>query len=121
MGVGVHSIRRARGDVLDEAQAERAAAILVALEFADGGVGSLSIVESDNTGTAGSSAGLVLDLGLLNLADRREKLDQIIVAGRPGKLQRVSPREHAEFCDKGDLRCEHRWSQISHCRRWHSQ
>lgn len=96
MGVGIHSVCRARCDVFHEAQAKWAATVLVALELADSGVGSFSIVESDNTGTTGSSTWLVLNLGLLNLSDSREELDQIIVTGRPGKLQRVSPREHAK-------------------------
>ena len=115
MGVGIHSVCRARCDVFHEAQAKWAATVLVALELADGGVSGFSVVESDNTGTTRSSTRFVLDLGLLNLADSREEFDQIVVAGRPWELQRVSPGEHAEFRDGGDLHFSRRWSQTSHC------
>lgn len=90
MGISIHSICSARCKILDEAQAERATAVLVALELANSCVGSLGVVESDDSGTTGPATWLVLDLGLLDLADSREEFDQIVVAGGPRKLRGVS-------------------------------
>ena len=84
--VGIHGISGAGRDVLDEAEAEGPSAILVVLELGDGRLGSVGRVESDNAGTAGSTARLVLDFGLLNLAYGGEQLNEIVVAGRPREL-----------------------------------
>lgn len=86
MGIGVHAVTAARRDILDVAQAERAAAILVALELGDGGLGGVRAVEADHAAAARPAARLVLDLRLLDLADGGEELDQILVARRPGEL-----------------------------------
>lgn len=46
----------------------------------------LCSIKLDNTGTTGASVRLVLDLSTLDLANCREQLDEILVAGGPGKL-----------------------------------
>lgn len=86
VGVGVHAVATAGGEVLDVAQAKRAAAVLIALELSDGSLGGVGVVEADHTAAARAAARLVLDLGLLDLADGGEELDQIVIAGGPGKL-----------------------------------
>lgn len=70
-----------RHDVLDEAEAKRSATILVAGELGDGTLTIVGVVEPDNTSTFGTTIALVLDLGLLNFADRLEEFDEVIVAG----------------------------------------
>ena len=73
-------------EVPHEAETQGPAAVLVTLELGDGGVRGLGTVETDNAGAARPSARLVLDLGLLDLADGREQIDQILVARGPGEL-----------------------------------
>lgn len=86
MGVRVHAVITARREVLDVAQAKRTATVLVALELGNGSLGSVGAVETDNTAPTRATARLVLNLGLLDLTDCREELDEIIVTCRPGKL-----------------------------------
>jgi hypothetical protein len=86
MGVGIHGVTTARRDVLDVVEAERATAVLVVLELGDRSLGSVRGVEADNAAASGPAARLVLDLGLLDLTDGGEELDQIFVARRPGEL-----------------------------------
>ena len=86
MGVGIHAVSTARRDILDVAQAERTAAVLVTLELGNGGLGSVGAVEADDTAAARPAARLVLDLGLLDLANGGEEFNQVVVACRPGKL-----------------------------------
>lgn len=86
MGIRVHAVATARREVLDVAQAKRTATVLVALELGNGRLGGVGAVEADNTAAARATARLVLNLGLLDLTDCREQLDEIVVACRPGKL-----------------------------------
>jgi len=68
-------------DVLDEAEAKRSTTVLVAGELGNGTLTILGVVESDDTSTFRAPIALVLDLGLLNFADRLEELDEVVVAG----------------------------------------
>lgn len=86
MGIGVHAVSGARCDILDVTQAERAAAVLIALELGNGGLGRVGTVEADHTAAARPAAWLVLDLSLLNLTNGGEELNKIVVARRPGEL-----------------------------------
>ncbi len=86
MGVGVHAVAGTRGDVLDETEAEGSSAVLVALEFGNGRLGRVGCVESYHTGASRPTAGLILDLSLLNLADSREELNKIVIASGPRQL-----------------------------------
>lgn len=88
-GVGVHRhLVSASGSlVLDEAQAKRATTILVSRELGDGSVRVVDGVEANNTSAARTSIGLILNLGLLNLADCGEELNEILIAGRPRQLE----------------------------------
>lgn len=88
MGIGIHAVTNTRRDVLDEAQAEGTAAVLVALELGDGGLGRVGAVEADNTASARAAARFILNLCLLDLTDGLEEFDEIVVACRPGKLGR---------------------------------
>ena len=87
MGIGVHTLTSTRGEVLDEAQTERASTILVALEFLDRGVGGVRVIEANDARAAGTTAGLILNLSLLYLTNSREELDEILIAGRPWQLK----------------------------------
>ena len=98
VGLDVHGRRRASlVGVLDEGEAERTATVHVLLELGDGSLGVFEGAELDNTGTAGATVGLVLDLGALDLADSSEELDQVLVAGAPGQIADVDDgrRVHA--------------------------
>lgn len=88
MGVGVHAVAAAAAgcNVLDVAQTQRAAAVLVALELGNRGLGGVGGVEPDHAAATGPAAGLVLDLSLLDLANGREEFNQIVIARRPRKL-----------------------------------
>lgn len=57
MGIRVHAVARALIQILDEAQVQRTATILVALELGDGGIGGIRGVETDNTAAARPAAG----------------------------------------------------------------
>lgn len=95
MGICIHGIAAAaaaRREILDITESERSASVLVALELGDGGLGSTNAIEPNDTSSPGATTGLVLDLGLLNLADCCEQLDQILVARGPWKLCKVSRR-----------------------------
>lgn len=85
MRVRVHAVA-SRLDVFDEAQTKGSASILIALELRDCSLGRVGIVEADDSATARSTAGLVLDLGLLDLSDSREQLNEIFIASGPRKL-----------------------------------
>lgn len=86
--VGVHGVATAGLEVLNIAKPELAATVLVSLELGYGSIRCLSSVESNDTGTSGAAAWLVLDLGLLDLAYGPEQLDQILITSGPWKLQR---------------------------------
>ena len=87
MRIGVHVVvRKSRREVFDETQAKRATAVLVSLEFCDSRLRRFSGVKANNTRAARAAAGLVLDLGLLDFANCGEKLNQVLIARRPGKL-----------------------------------
>lgn len=87
MGIGIHHVTRyARRDILDEAETEGTTTVLVPLEFRDCRFRCVGAVESNNARAAGSAARLVLDLGLLNLADGREELNKVFVTSGPWEL-----------------------------------
>ena len=87
MRVGVHAVAASTGvEVLDEAQTQRTSAVLVTLEFLDRSVGGVGTVEANDARATRATAGLILNLGLLYLTNSREELDEILIAGRPGKL-----------------------------------
>lgn len=85
--VGVHNVSASGSLVLDKAQAKRAATVLVTGELGDGSVCVVNSVEANNTSAARASVWLVLNLGLLNLADCGEELNKILIAGRPRQLE----------------------------------
>ena len=87
MRICVHEVTAAAGrNILDEAEAQGAATVLIALEFRNGGFGSIPAVKANDAGATRPSARLVLDLGLLNFADRGKQLHEVIVASGPGEL-----------------------------------
>lgn len=96
--------------VSDKAQAQRSTAVLVALELLDRRLRRVRRVEADNASATRATAGLVLDLGLFDLADSSEELDQILVGGGPGKLcAKLAKLHKSSVCaDRPNLRCEHR-------------
>lgn len=87
--VRLHAVTAARGEVLDEAETERSSSILVTLELGDGRLGRGRAVEAYDASASGSAAGLILYLGLLDLANRGEQLNEIFVAGGPWKVSDV--------------------------------
>lgn len=88
MRVGIHTVAAAtRSSIFDEAEAERSSAVLVALELGNGSVGSLCRVETNHARAPGSTAWLILNLGLLDLADRAKELDKILVRSGPRQLR----------------------------------
>lgn len=72
--------------VQGKGQSERTSTILVIGELGDGLFSILGRSEANHTRAARAAVGLVLDFGLLDLADGLEELDQVIIAGRPGEL-----------------------------------
>ncbi len=87
VGIRVHAVIAASGlKVPHEAQTQRTTAVLVTLELGDGSVRGVGTVEPNDTGAARASTRLVLDLGLLNLADGGEEIDEIFVTRGPGEL-----------------------------------
>lgn len=90
--VRVHGVTTALGEVLDVAESKLAATVLVSLELGDGSISRLGSIEAHDTGTTGAAAWFVLDLGLLDLSDCSEELDQVFIAGGPRQLQSVSAR-----------------------------
>ena len=72
--------------VLDVAQAERTTAVLVARELRDGRACIVRCSELDHTSAARALVGLHLDLRALDLADRLEQLDEILIARAPRQL-----------------------------------
>jgi len=87
MRVRVHVVTT-RVDVLDKAEAKRPSAVLIALKLGNSSFGCVGIVKADDSATTRSTARLVLDLGLLDLANRGEELDEIFIASGPRELQR---------------------------------
>lgn len=75
-----------RRDVLDERDSERTSSVLVSSKFGDGCFGSVRGVEFDHTGPARAAIEFVLDLGPLNLSDRGEEIDKVLVARGPREL-----------------------------------
>jgi len=72
--------------ILDVRQTKRASTVLIARELGNGSCSVVLVVEFDNTGSTRTSVGLVLNLRALDFANGCEKLNQILVAGGPGKL-----------------------------------
>jgi hypothetical protein len=94
VGLDVHGRHGGAGlvVVLDVREAKRTATVHVLLEFRDGSSGVLLGAELDNTGAAGATVGLVLDLSALNLTDSSEELDEVLVASAPRKVADVDHR-----------------------------
>jgi hypothetical protein len=67
-------------------QAEWTTAVLVALELGDGLSSVFLLGELDDAGTAGATGWLVLNLCTLDLTDRDEEFDEVLVARAPRKL-----------------------------------
>ena len=89
----IHGRRRAGlVGVLDEGEAERTATVHVLLELRNRSLSVLLGAELDNTGTAGATVGLILDLCALDLTDSSEQLDEVLVAGAPGQVANVDSR-----------------------------
>ena len=86
--VGVHCVTPARLEVLDVAEPELTATVLISLELGNGSVGSLGSIESDNTGSSGAAARFVLDLSLLDFTNCSKQLDQVLVTSGPRELQK---------------------------------
>lgn len=87
VGIRVHAVITAAGlEVPHEAETQGTTAVLVALELGDGCVRGVGTVEPNDTGAARPPTRLVLDLGLLDLADGGEQIDQILVARGPREL-----------------------------------
>ena len=81
-----HSVHAVRVGILDEGETERSPAVLIASELGDG---SLSIVvgaEFDHTSASRAAIWFILNLRSLDLANSREQLDEVFVAGGPRKL-----------------------------------
>lgn len=96
----------AGGHVLDKRDAQWTTAVLVAREFGcillvtihnpdgykkkkkptNGGLAGFGTVKLHHTSAAGPAVRLVLDLGTVNLANRREEIHQVLVASRPRQL-----------------------------------
>ena len=74
MRIGIHGVGNTLVQVLDKAQVEGAATILVSLELLNGGFSRLGAIKAHDTAAAGATARLILDLSLLNLADSSEEL-----------------------------------------------
>lgn len=85
-GLGLHSIQATRSLVLDEGQSKWAPAVLVPREFFDRSISTLSRVKSNDTCSSRPPVWFILDLSLFNLSDGGEKLNEVLVARRPGKL-----------------------------------
>jgi len=68
-------------EILDEAEPQRTPAVLVSGELGDGRFSIVRGVELDDAGAAGTTVGLVLDLGAVNFANRLEELDEVVVTG----------------------------------------
>lgn len=96
--VSVHSVPTAGLKIADETEAQLAPAILITLEFSNSCVGSLSRVETDDTGASGAAARFVLDFGLLHVAYRAEELDKILVTSRPWQLDNRSAKAQKLEC-----------------------
>lgn len=72
--------------ILGIIEAERATAVLVALEFLDRGLGVTGVGELDDTAASRAAIWLVLDLSTLDGSNGLEELNQIFVAGAPRQL-----------------------------------
>lgn len=98
--VGVHCVTTTGLEVLDVAKSKLTATILISLELGYGSIGCLGSIESDDTSPSGAAAWFVLDLSLLNFTDCPEQLDQVLVAGGPRELQKMSASPDQE---KGEV------------------
>lgn len=95
-------------EVLDVCETERTTAVLIASELLDSGLSVALRAELDYARASRAAIGLVLDLSPLNLADRGEELDQIIVASAPWQLKIVSLVSEVDR-RRSNLRCGRRW------------
>lgn len=92
--IGLHSVPTANGTtglgVSDVAEPQLAAAVLVALKLGDGRVGRFSGIETDDTSATRAATRLVLDLRLFDISNGTKEFNQVLVASRPRKLQKMS-------------------------------
>jgi hypothetical protein len=84
--LSLHRVATAWGLVLDEAQSEGTATILVTRELLDSSLCVLCSIETNDTSTSRSTVWLVLNLCLIDFSNGGKKLDEILVAGGPWKL-----------------------------------
>lgn len=89
MRISLHRLTSRLIHIFDEAQVERASTILVSLELGDGSFRSLGRVKFHYSATPRAAAWLILDLGLVNLANSGKKLNEIVIARGPWKLRNV--------------------------------
>jgi hypothetical protein len=118
----VHAVPT-RLNVLDKAETKGAAAVLIALELRDGSLGRVGIVEADHSAATRSAAGLVLDLGLFDLADGREQLDEIFIASGPRELRDNVGLARAPQVNMSErhIRCGRKSSRSSRYQTWRSR
>jgi len=67
--------------IFDKADVQRTATVFVVLELRDRSVGIVTGIEPNDTGAARSSTRLILNFCLLDLANCREELDEILITG----------------------------------------
>ena len=72
MGIGVHAIISSLVQVLNETEVERSPTVLVALELGNCRLGRFGGIEANNASAPRTTAGLVLNLSLLNLSNGGE-------------------------------------------------
>lgn len=88
MSISFHPVAPDVVDVFDKAQIERTAAVLIALEFSNGGFSSIGAIKPNDTTTLGPTAWLVLNFGLFHFPNGCKKIYKIIVTRRPRQLSR---------------------------------
>lgn len=81
-----HAVTSAWRNVLDETKSKRSSAVMVALELRDSCLCVTGAVKSDNASSPRSTTRLILDFCLLDLSNRGEEFNQVLVTGRPWKL-----------------------------------
>ena len=79
--LSVHRITTSNIRVLDVSQTKRTTSVLIARELLNRGISTFSSVEPDDASAARTSVRLVLDFSLFDLADSREELYKILIAG----------------------------------------
>lgn len=86
----LHLIGTSGGVVLAVGEAERSTSVLIARELRNSRLCCIRIVKANDASSFGATIVFVLNLSLLNFSNGGEKLDEIVVARRPGQLWRTS-------------------------------